>query len=81
MVSKKKIDNVWGKGKPIRRRNPDTWRRDSEGNIIRKGSYGTHGEYGWEIDHKYPQSKGGSDANKNLQPLHWEENIEKSDKT
>lgn len=53
------IDKVWEKGKPIRERNPDAFRRDAEGNVIRKGSYGTQGEYGWEIDHKIPVSKGG----------------------
>lgn len=80
MISEKTKEIVWDKAKPIRRQNPDTWRRDSEGNKIKWGSYGTQGEYGWEIDHKHPVSKGGSDANKNLQPLHWKENREKGNK-
>ncbi|MCV6599297.1 MAG: HNH endonuclease [Alphaproteobacteria bacterium] len=75
-----KIDNIWDKGKPIRGKNPDVWRRDSNGNKIRKPSYGTLGEYGWEVDHKHPKSKGGSNNIRNLQPLHWEANREKSDK-
>jgi len=80
MASKKDIEAVWGKAKPIRGKNSEVWRRDSEDNKIRKQSYGTTGDYGWEIDHKHPESKGGSDNLKNLQPLHWEENREKSDK-
>ena len=79
MASQSKIDNVWEKAKPMRGENPDTYRKDLYGNIIRKQSYGTHGQYGWEIDHKNPLAKGGTDTNRNLQPLHWEENRQKSD--
>lgn len=80
MPSQKRIDEVWDKGKEIRGRNPETWRRDAESNKIRKGSYGTQGDFGWEIDHKKPVEKGGSDDLRNLRPLHWEENRKKSDK-
>ena len=80
MPSQKLINDVWEKAKPIRGKNPDVWRRDAEGNKIRYGSYGTQGEYGWELDHKNPVSNGGTDNPRNLQPLHWEENRAKSDK-
>ncbi|MCH7751164.1 MAG: HNH endonuclease [Planctomycetes bacterium] len=80
MASKKKIEEAWDKAKPIRSKNPDTWRKDKFDNKIRHGSYGTEGEFGWELDHKNPQSKGGSDKPQNIQPLHWEENRKKSDK-
>ena len=80
MANKKQQDAVWDKAKTIRGKNPETFRRDSEGNKIRRGSYGTTGQYGWEVDHKQPQSKGGSDNPSNLQALHWEANREKSDK-
>lgn len=80
MASKKDIENAWEKAKPIRGRNSDAWRKDTAGNTIRKGSYGTTGDYGWELDHEKPRSKGGSDSARNIQPLHWEENRRKSDR-
>jgi 5-methylcytosine-specific restriction endonuclease McrA len=80
MVTKKDVEAAWEKAKPIKGRDPDVWRRDAEGNRIRHASYGTQGEYGWEVDHKHPVSKGGSDDPRNHQALHWEANREKSDK-
>jgi 5-methylcytosine-specific restriction endonuclease McrA len=78
MASKKQIEDSWGEAKPIRGKSPDAWRRDPYGNVIRKGSYGTRGEYGWELDHSKPKSRGGSNADRNIQPVHWEENRKKS---
>jgi len=80
MASKSHVDGAWERAKVMRGRNPDTWRRDPAGNILRRGSYGTRGEYGWEVDHKNPRSKGGTDNPRNLQALHWQENRSKSDK-
>ena len=31
-------------------------------------------EYGWEIDHIKPESKGGEDIVSNARPLQWENN-------
>lgn len=61
-------------------KNPDVWRRDDKSQVIRNGSYGMQGEYGWEIDHKNPVSKGGTDNTRNLRPLHWEKNRKKGNK-
>ena len=80
MASKGKIAAVWGKGKPMRGKNPSTWKKDAYGNPIRRGSYGTNGKYAWEVDHKRPKSKGGSDRLSNLQPLHRDENRAKGAK-
>ena len=80
MASKREIEDTWEKATPIRRKNPAAWRRDSFGNAIRRGSYGTEGQYGWELDHRNPKSKGGSDRPGNIQPLHWEENRKKGDR-
>jgi hypothetical protein len=79
MPSNRIIEDNWEKADTIRGRNPDVWRRDEEGNIIRWGSYGTMGEYGWEIDHRNPVAKGGTDSPRNLRALHWQENREKGD--
>ncbi|MCL1948008.1 MAG: HNH endonuclease [Chitinivibrionia bacterium] len=53
--------------------------KDFDGNKIRRGSYGTLGEYGWETDNIKPKAKGGTDSMRNLQPLHWQANRKKSD--
>lgn len=81
MASKKLIEKVWEKAKEMKGKEPDVWRKDTYGNKIRFASYGTEGEFGWEMDHKIPKEKGGSDNLRNLQPLQWEENREKSDKS
>jgi len=80
MASKTLREKAWEKAKTIRGKNPNVWRRDSKGNIIRKGSYGTQGKYGWEVDHKHPRSKGGTNHGRNIQALHVKENRRKSNK-
>ena len=77
MASQKKIDGAWEKAIPIKGQNPNVYRKDAYGNTIRKASHGTQGNYGWELDHKNPLAKGGSDTPGNIQPLHWEENRKK----
>lgn len=80
MAARYKIEHAWEKAHKMRGENPDMWRKDDHGNIIRKASYGTRGEYGWEIDHKNPIAKGGTEHLRNIRALHHEENREKSDK-
>lgn len=80
MTSEKKKQAAWEKANPIRGKNPNLWRKDDYGNKIYKPAHGTQGEYGWEVDHRVPKSKGGSDSPRNLQALQWEKNREKGDK-
>ncbi|UPR33820.1 HNH endonuclease [Vibrio cyclitrophicus] len=78
MPSKKQIEAVWEKASTIRGKNPNQYRRDAYGNEIYKAAYGTQGTKGWEVDHKNPRSKGGSDSTRNLQALQTAENRKKS---
>jgi len=57
-MSKEDIDTAWERAAwPGNKKNSDAWRRDKAGNLIRKGSYGSQGKYGWEIAHGRPVAK------------------------
>jgi 5-methylcytosine-specific restriction endonuclease McrA len=75
----KKIDNVWNKAKIPLEKEKDVWRKDYADAWIKKSEYGKESEYGWEVDHAKPSSKGGSDNLGNLVPLHWRNNRTKAD--
>ncbi|MGI6358184.1 MAG: HNH endonuclease [Bacillota bacterium] len=77
----KVITDAWRRASLINGVDPDQFRRDACGAKIRKDSYGTTGEFGWEIDHIKPVSGGGTDHKSNLQPLHWANNMHKGDGT
>lgn len=79
MATQQQVDGAWDRAATIRGYDPNDWRRDEMGNVIRYASYGTQGKYGWEIDHRNPKANGGTDHGRNLRALHWEANREKSD--
>ena len=66
---------VWNKAQVIPGRNPDEFRRDDLGNVIRFQEYGMNTPRGWHYDHfPTPAALGGSDEISNLRPLHWRAN-------
>lgn len=75
-----RLDQIWDKGKRVRGKDPNLYRRDKEGNVIYKPSYGKDTEMGWNVDHSKPKSKSGTDHLNNLQPLQTAANKSKGDK-
>ncbi|GAB4509377.1 MAG: hypothetical protein Tsb004_10080 [Allomuricauda sp.] len=74
------INLVWQKAYPVIGYDSNVYRKDRCGAWIKRSEYGnTLSQYGWEIDHDLPVSRGGKDELNNLQPLQWENNRHKSD--
>ena len=49
------------------------------GGKITLDEYGEQSTFGWEIDHRKPLAKNGSDDYSNLYSLHWMNNRAKGD--
>ena len=80
------IQKVWEKATIVSGQDPDVWRQDQCKAWIGRNFYGNrNSEYGWEIDHIYPekklQEKGVPqdliDNINNLRPLNWKNNQSK----
>jgi len=72
---------IWEKGIPIRGYDPAEWRLDKHGFTIQFSQHGRRDSaFGWEVDHIVPESWGGSDEIRNLQPVYWRVNAHKSNR-
>lgn len=73
--------SVWEKASIVPGCDPGKMRKDPYGYLIMFEDYGnTNSAHGWEIDHIYPISKGGTDVLANLQPLQWQVNRKKGER-
>ena len=71
---------AWAKAQIVVGHDPSAIRKDVCGAWIKWVDYGnTASQYGWEVDHIYPESRGGTDHPDNLQALHWQNNRAKGD--
>ena len=80
MATQKQKEHAWETASPVKGKNPELYRKDNYGNEIYKPSYGKQGEKSWEVDHKKPVAKGGTESLRNIQALKTSVNREKSHK-
>ncbi len=74
------VQRVWDKGIIVENYDATLYRKDSAGAWIARNSYGDRNSVlGWEIDHVYPEVKGGKNHFVNLRPMNWQNNVSKGD--
>jgi len=74
------IQKVWDKLQSVKGEDPTMYKKDYAGAWIKRDEYGnTESSLGWEIDHRKPVAKGGTDDMWNLDALQWNNNRTKSD--
>lgn len=79
MATKGQRQGAWNRAATVPGKNPNMFRQDRYGNQICKTSYGKNSPQGWEVDHKKPKARGGTNHPKNLQALQTGVNRQKSD--
>lgn len=73
---------VWNKATIIAGNDPNRYRQDIAGawiEWIKFGDVSNELGFGWEIDHRKPLAKGGTDELANFRPLQWKNNRSKGD--
>lgn len=59
MLDNNKIEEIWGKATEVPGYDSSRWRKDFAGAWMQREQYGLPTEFGWEIFHLIPASKGG----------------------
>lgn len=77
--TQEKINAAWEKAKTVLGYDANKYRQDSAGAWMQKDKYGKEENFGWEIDHMFPESLGGNENGINLQAMQWENNRTKAD--
>jgi hypothetical protein len=77
--SEEKIQQVWEKAIVVAGYDSSKYRKDVCDAWMQRDKYAEQVGLGWEIDHVYPVSKGGTDDLNNLRPMQWENNRSKAD--
>lgn len=73
------LSAIWAKGQVVALYDPNVYRKEVYGSWMKWSEYGQNSQYGWHVDHIVADSQGGSNSLFNLQPLHWRNNLKKSD--
>lgn len=69
---------VWEKGRKIQGLNPKEYRKDACGAIMIYSKFGNPSdEFGWGIDHIYPEILGGDGRLENMRPMQYQNLISK----
>lgn len=80
------VQRIWEKGITEDSKDPDNWRKDAAGGWMQRNQHGNrNSEFGWEIDHVFPQEKAEKngygaeifDHDDNLRPFNWKNNASK----
>ena len=78
LAAERKKRAVWEKAGIVPGRDPEHYRLDDFGSLIRYADYGTRlSDYGWQFDRTPPAQRqetaghGAGDEVANLRPLHW----------
>ena len=83
----KELDDVWAKGRKISDKDPNEYRLDAAGALMKRSHRGKDDEFDWEVDHVFPKHRleeegiPEKDWNKmaNLRPFNAKNNGSKSD--